>query len=93
MAWGGLKDKEVQVKRMNNKKARDIIVVTHPKRDVSMTREYKKEDVQTEEKICNITPFVPLSTRLNQHASKQDWVEQRKYLHKCGLPVQWKASQ
>ena len=62
---GRLKDKETQVERMDYKKTGDIIVATHPKEDISMMREHKKEDVREEEEICNITPFVPLSPRLN----------------------------
>ena len=46
-----------------------------------------------EEKNRNITPFVPLSPRLNQHSFKRDRGERKRYLHKCALPVQWKASQ
>ena len=42
---GRSKDKEVQVKRMNNKEARDVIVATHPKKNMSTTREYEEEDV------------------------------------------------
>ena len=42
---GRSKDKEVQVKRMNNKKARGVIVATHPKKNMSTTREYEEEDV------------------------------------------------
>ena len=46
-----------------------------------------------EEKNRNITPFIPLSSRLNQHSFKWDRGEWQRYLHKCVLPVQWKVSQ
>ena len=46
-----------------------------------------------EEKNRNITPFVQLSSRLNQHSTRWDLVERKRYLHKYALPVQWKVSQ
>ena len=46
-----------------------------------------------EEKNRNITPFVQLSPRLNQHSIRRDLVEQKRYLRKYVLPVQWKVSQ
>ena len=45
------------------------------------------------EKNCNITPFVQLSPRLNQHSTRQDMVEWKRYLRKYALPVQQKVSQ
>ena len=46
-----------------------------------------------EEKNRNITPFVQLSPRLNQHSIRWDLSERKRYLHKYALPVQRKASQ
>ena len=46
-----------------------------------------------EEKNRNITPFVQLSPRLNQHSIRRDQSERKRYLRKYALPVQQKASQ
>ena len=46
-----------------------------------------------EEKNRNITPFVQLSPRLNQHSIRRDLNEWKRYLRKYALPVQRKASQ
>ena len=50
---GKSKDKEAQVKMMNNKEARSIFVITHPRKNISTMREYKEEDVRKEKKNCN----------------------------------------
>ena len=46
-----------------------------------------------EEKNRNITPFVQLSPRLNQHSIRRDLSERKRYLRKYVLPIQQKASQ
>ena len=33
------------MERMNNQETRNVVVVTHSKKNESMTREYKEEDV------------------------------------------------
>ena len=70
-----------------------MIVPAHPKEDVNASRADKEEKVMKEEKNRNITPFVQLSPRLNQHSIRRDLSERKRYLHKCALPVQRKASQ
>lgn len=39
------KNKEMQVKRMNNEEARSIIVMTQPKKNMSTMREYEERGV------------------------------------------------
>ena len=46
-----------------------------------------------EEKNHNITPFIPLSSRLNQYSIGREPAERKRYLQKCVSPVQLKASQ
>ena len=55
--------------------------------------EDEKKKVVKEKKNRNITPFVPLSPRLNQHSIRRDLVEQKRSLRKYVLPVQRKVSQ
>ena len=90
---GKSEDKCAGMKRMYYQEYGDVIVPAHPKEDVNVSGEDKEKKVVKEEKNCNITPFVPLSPRLNQHSSRWDQVERKRYLHKCVLPVQRKASQ
>ena len=42
---GKSKDNKTGMKWVNNKKTSHIVVVTHTKKNTSMTREYKEEDV------------------------------------------------
>ena len=70
-----------------------MIVPAHPKEDVNASRIDKEKKVMKEEKNRNITPFVQLSPRLNQHSIRRDLSEWKRYLCKYALPVQQKASQ
>ena len=90
---GKPKDNKTGMEWMNNKKTRHIVIATHTKKNMSTTREHEEEDVQRKEENCNITPFVPLSPRLNQRSSRQNQVDEKNFLHRYGSPVQWKVSQ
>ena len=41
---------------MDNKETRSVIVTTHPRKDIHMTREDEEKDVQGKEKNRNILP-------------------------------------
>ena len=90
---GKLENDHARVEWMYYKKERDIVVSAHPKEDVNALGEDEKKKVVKEKKNRNITPFIQLSPRLNQHSIRWDLVERKRYLHKYALPVQWKASQ
>ena len=83
----------MEIKRINNKETRSVVITTHPRKDIRTTREDEKKDVQGKEKNRNITPFVPLSPRLNQCSSRQNQVDEKNFLRRYGSPVQWTASQ
>ena len=50
---GRSKNDHIQVKRMNDKKQGSIIIPTHPKEDMNMTRTDQKEQIMEEEKNRN----------------------------------------
>ena len=90
---GKSENNQVRTKRVYDKEQRDVIVPAHPEEDVSALRTDKKKKVMRKEKNHNITPFVQLSSRLNQHSIRWDLSERKRYLRKYALPVQQKASQ
>ena len=93
MAWERSKDNETGMKQMDTKETRSVVVTTHPRKDIHTTREDEEKDVRGKEKNRNITPFVPLSPRLNQHSSRQNRVDEKNFLCRYGSPVQQKVSQ
>ena len=54
MAWGNSENNQARMKRMYNKKERDIIVPAHSKEDVNASRTYKEKKVMKEEKNRNM---------------------------------------
>ena len=43
--WERSKDNEMGMKRMSNKETRNVVVVTHPWKNICMMREDKEKDV------------------------------------------------
>ena len=88
------KDKKTRVKRMDNKKTRNVIIVTYTKKDMSTMREYEKENVREKKKNCNSTRCIlQQMTELDLHLKLEKcWfatteVEYLRMIVKSGQPT------